>query len=798
MNHPFYHSLLVLLVAACIPLRIEAEEKPQPSILQVTASVSVQEDGISQEPQVEEAAHSNSALRRSTIPTRSCYPDCLWPAHIGVEGRGGNFQEGAGVDLWAPIGQDGRAVVFIQGGGGYFQSLTTSSIGLGGRALFSPRLAFGANVFGDLGIAQHGATFGQIGVGLELFGCGWLLRTNGYFPVVKAHTRSSQQAAIAEETTVLTGLGLRAESYPGFDIEAGGELRFGLGHLWAYGGYFYRDRESQPSISGPRVRVEYRLDCGRPFPRFEWIVNAQYEHDHIHGHTVSGYGGIRYYLGRCRPPTCCDSPLCRYMGRRVWRDRAIWVEMRNLPGIPNQIIFVDNSTDGIGIQTDPATLANGLAMLNPEGVLFFLQNTGNITAGATMAPEPNTQLLGFGDQPSRPVLFANGETFLVTDLTGAGRAVVEGGALLPVVSAPSGAFISGWQIEDGFVGIAQESGVGPVSISDMILIDTTFNAIDSTSGGALTIRDTISTGSDRPLNCSGTAGRVVVNNCRFTGNRGIFWSSPGVGGELRVINGSEITGMTSNAIFFDRGRVLRIEDSTITGSALDGILVLGSATAPGTDIRIFNSTITSATTGIVLNRASALGTSHVLVIEGSRVTGGAFQDGIRWNTFLSSPTITFNERIRNNPLISGGDLGLDVTPPLTAVVATEVSNNTFTGLRAARFRVSNTFGTGTTNITCDGNSLTGAAGSPGYDFRGGGPSVNLVCATIQNNLRTPIGANDINFFFYEGADSKSVFDFSGGTAGLSANNNGIGVFTFGAGPAAAPTSCPLPVIPPAP
>jgi Inverse autotransporter, beta-domain len=246
--------------------------------------------------------------------------DCAnWHPSLEFLGRVGNYRKGGGAIVFTPIGQDECKLLFAQAEGGLFRENYVGSFGLGLRKEWCD-YAWGLNAFADFARAPSGRSYGQGGIGGEVFGNCVVGRVNLYFPGANRNTINVTET---EDFFCYE----REQAFWGFDLEGGYGIELGCGQLWGYAGYYRFEPDKGSSENGPRLRLYYTFDDFLDWCPLELTVGSEWEQNSVHGSSVSGVVSLRIPLFQgCntgRSSSCCCS-VWRQMGDRVFRNNSIW------------------------------------------------------------------------------------------------------------------------------------------------------------------------------------------------------------------------------------------------------------------------------------------------------------------------------------------------------------------------------------------------------------------------------------------------------------------------------------------
>ena len=578
-----------------------------------------------------------SLLLLPLLLSATCYEGNLWESQVELLARLGGERHGAGVDLWIPAMQNRRMVTFVQADFGWFHRMTQGSIGLGHRALWTRDFGYGLNGFLDYGRSGSGVNYYQGGLGGELFTQCWAARANGYWPVARKKLISTSIGLdnFLEGTQVFSNNTLfrrHERSYRGFDAELGRRLDVGPGELWAWAGYYFFDASDVKPVQGPRIRVEY---WSKPMLRWGGTLYfaGEWQYNRIHKSDASAIVGVRFPLcgyGKC--PCWCMDGITRFMGRPVWRERAIWTERETeaidlAPEFITNLFFVNAVGGGTGTQSSPYSVAQ-LNAASTAGDLVVLLGTG---IPGTIAMEENMQVGGFGNGDALNFTVGN-QTITVE---GSGRGELDGG------------------------GITLNNNNTIFSIS----IINSANAIDSsgpTTNGTITDVhfDTIGTAG---INVDDPNGRWTITNNQIT--------SSAAANLIVMANTVDNNALTIVA----RGNTVDSSTGLINFS--------DTSDNSATDLLIDSNTFTTASAPITIDySAGGSGTSLNTIISNNELAGsGAITIASNMGNNVSSITGLIN----NNTFASATGAVIDITAEDEGIIGFTVQSNSDTGSGAA-------------------------------------------------------------------------------------------------------------------
>ena len=447
-----------------------------------------------------------------------------WPAHLWADGRAGTWRHGGGAGIFVPYLQAGNNMFFLQGYAGRFRNAWVGSAGAGYRQMLAKDLAWGINGFVDYGYSDAKVSWVQGSFGAELMGDSWEMRLNVYVPELGAQLISEEVTPVVtldgvDLTTTVTTRRREEKARWGFDTEAGLGICIGQGSLWGYLGYYRFANKGLATFQGPQARLEYRFDLPMDWGLIELTVAGEYTHDNLFGSKAGGYISLRLPL-YCQTSYGCypRTSVCRRIANKVMRMNGFVLRDFtdiNVATSTRQLLFVANvGAPAAGTQTDPTTLNDAVGRASVNDIMFMLQDDGNIPIdGATGAPGATLTLvrgqsvLGFDNQSSVTIDFGSGAELTITDLTGAGRAILVQGTDQDAIVMADTTIIDGIGIEMG------SPGAGPISM------------ITGTNISNIAIQNNILTGdifTERGIDLTGVTGNIAILNNEIVGIAGAF------------------------------------------------------------------------------------------------------------------------------------------------------------------------------------------------------------------------------------------------------------------------------------
>lgn len=341
----------------------------------------------------------------------------LWGPHIDIEAKPGSKRTLGEADLFLPLSQDARTLVF----GNLRTRLDNKSsyegnLGGGVRRMLDSGWNLGAYGYFDRRRSDTGNHFNQVTLGAEALGPDWDLRANAYVPQGdRVRTLSTTVTDGGPSTAALVGTVIQVttpgsttavheeRSLGGYDLEAGWRLplfdRIDRRQLRAYLGS-YRFRDSVATVSGPRLRAEFALtDLPHLWRGAELLLGAEAQHDNVRGSQNFLSVRLRIPLGkteeRARQLTWQErrmtAPVMRDVdvvtnARTVSSTAATQVETATATAAGQAITVLDSTT------TTGAALPAAIAAAGANSTVI-LSGTFN-TSNALIALQPGQTVLG--------------------------------------------------------------------------------------------------------------------------------------------------------------------------------------------------------------------------------------------------------------------------------------------------------------------------------------------------------------------------------------------------------------------
>lgn len=661
---------------------------------------------------------------------------------LQVEGDGGDYRQGGGIDAWVPIAQKGRNLYFMQGRLWRAKHYQTGAAGLGWRHSPSSDLVVGLNAFIDLTRSDKDRYYVQGSLGGEVFWCNWVARGAGYLADWKKRDVEEFYDPFIDGTLIFADQGaIREAAYPGLSGEIGYSICTWAGAITPYVGGYWFTTGGRKDFVGPQLRVEYE---SKPFlDGIQLFFGGVYHYDAVEKSQGRGYVGLR--IGA--PRVCCGSMACYRTGLpvrrelplvRIERDSEI-IPVIGPNGVQLQGLFVNQiaGPTGFGSQTDPMLISD-IPIQGQEGdLIFFLNNDGNILSPVTLLMKDFQVFAGFGDGLSTQVPIFGGGFVTVTDLTGAGRATL----------APAGDGIEmfnetrlqGFAIGGGSTQVMANSKTGLI-IDGMVLDNASNLAVEiEDSPGVITIRNNrISNTGDDAIFINQDIGTSSFSTTLLATNN--------------IIDTSAETGIRFETAI---GSLPETIDITITGNQISD--------TDNDGIRLFLRSDPGVTT-----TANGTVSQNVITNAGTGSNDDAITLQTRFEEATNPGTATF--LFAHNRMTNTGATGINV-------------ENSGSGARPAN---GNTFVTLRNNIDIGSGAASGSAS--GFEFRRALAGDSDLCVTMEGNSTTNVNGRSVNFQGPGIPDELQVTNLSD----LTMNNSLPGTITQTGNVVSTASPCPLP------
>lgn len=522
-----------------------------------------------------------SALSFS-LPALTCLAQAApsWGPHVDLELKPGSRRSLAESDIFLPLAQDGRNLLFANLRGRFDDGDgREGNLGLGARRMLDNGWNVGGYAYFDRRRTDNGNFFNQVTLGGEALGRDWDVRANAYLPRGNRVKQVGAGTAVAGTTTaalagntvqVTTTAGVTSvteeRALRGFDAEVGWRVPVfdaeGPRQLRVYLGAF-RFSDSVSRLSGPRARVELEVaDLRHLWRGGQLTVGAEVQNDQARGTHAFFSLRLRVPLGG-NASGATLSAQARRMAAPIVRDVDIVTQSRT-----NTVVTGANTVE------TATTLDTGQAFT----VLDSGTTTGAALPGAVAAAGANSLVVLSGTfntsgittlQPGQTLMGAG--TFTVRTPSGrtatltTPRATITGAVAgnNPAVALANNATLTGLQVSNTATGggtpnpfAVRANGVTGATVSNNILLGFGNNGGGTAQSLLITGASSNITVSGNTLTSTGTTGITVgLNVVNSTGilvlNNTMSATSNPPATQSRAIvvnNGSFAAGSTGNTI----------------------------------------------------------------------------------------------------------------------------------------------------------------------------------------------------------------------------------------------------------
>lgn len=459
----------------------------------------------------------------------------LWGPHIDIEAKPGSKRTLGEVDLFLPLSQDSRTLVF-----GNLrarldnQSSYEGNFGAGVRRMVDGGWNLGAYGYWDHRRSANHNFFDQATLGAEALGRDWDFRANGYLPFgTRAYALApTSTAALSGASVSVTTAFNEERALKGFDFEAGWRAPIfdseAARQLRLYAGG-YRFSHAGTIVDGPRLRAELTLD---ELPWFgkgtRLFLGAEMQDDNARG-------GQSFLSVRLRIP----------LGQEVAHARPLSAQERRMtaPVMRDVDIVTQNRVASTLIET-ASTTAGGQALT----VLSSDTTTGAALPGAVAAA------------PAANAIILSG-TFNTTAVTRifSGQSLMAGAVTVRTASGRSATVVTSATIAGTNVGSYVVRMSGNNTLSGLTITGTQNNG---TSLVAVHLDDTASNITFSNNTISGTQ---TGNNFAF-GVRGGTITNLLLSGNTITLTGTGLAAQDVRALVFSTATVATVTGNTLSAS----------------------------------------------------------------------------------------------------------------------------------------------------------------------------------------------------------------------------------------
>lgn len=335
-----------------------------------------------------------------------------WGPHIDLEAKPGSKRSLGEADLFLPVSQDDRTLVFANLRARFDNNDSREgNLGLGWRKMQESGWNLGLYGYFDRRRSPNtGYYYNQTTLGAEALGRDWDFRANAYLPVgTKARDLGTTSTAVLSGTSIQVTTADREERAlkgfdgevgwrtPLFDSEAARQLR-----LYA-GGYSFSD--GGVTVEGPRVRAELAMDDLNWFGQGTGLfLGLETQNDGARGHQNFLSLRLRIPLGKERNASRPLSAQERRMTAPVIRDVDIvtqshvastLVETVNAAA-PSAAVTVNGQAASVvsSATTSGAALQAALTAAGNNSTVVL---TGTFNTAATMTVQTGQTVMGAGN-----------------------------------------------------------------------------------------------------------------------------------------------------------------------------------------------------------------------------------------------------------------------------------------------------------------------------------------------------------------------------------------------------------------
>ena len=504
-----------------------------------------------------------------------------WDSHLDFEAKAGTKRSLGEGDLFVPLWQDNRTLVFGNLRGRFDDdSNREGNLGLGVRRMYEGGWNFGGYGYFDRRKTENGNYFDQATFGAEALGRDWDFRGNAYVPYGERvkdlgstttggpATASIVGTTIQVTTPASTTTLLEERALKGFDMEVGWRVPFfeaeANRQLRIYAGG-YRFSDDVAKVEGPRVRAEFTMsELNGLWSGAQLTLSAETQDDNQRG-------GQSFLALRLRVP----------LGGKAEPRKLSWQERRMAAPVVRDVDVVTQARSVVTGST-PAVIETAAATANGQAitVLSSSTTTGPTLQAALNAAGANSTVIlsGSFDTGGAITTLQNGQTVM-----GAGSIGVRTpSGRVATLTTPAATLIGNVGTANYTVIMASNS-----TLTGMTINNTNPTAFENAQG----------------VVANGVSNVRIVNNvinANFTGG------ASGTAHGIDVISGA------SNVLV--SGNTLNV---ATTGSLSLGVQVLSaSATVAGNVLSASGGSSTNATT--FLNNANILpGSSGNTALAGS-------------------------------------------------------------------------------------------------------------------------------------------------------------------------------------
>jgi len=546
-------------------------------------------------------------------PTRSS----KWQPYFDIKARLGNERSLGSANVFLPLAQSRDRLLFADARFTFDDSSATEgNLGLAYRHRLGDRAQggiFGVYGFFDYRKSETNFSYKQLTGGAEWLANDWELRTNLYLPEDNQNTVSSSlitDVALNGTTAIyrVSAQSFMEQALPGYDVEAG--YRFGLNDradIWVLGSYFNFNDTGAPEVSGPRLRVEYRLQNPFGWTGSELGLGLEGQNDDVRGSQGYATAHLRIPLGKANKSRPVLTGLDLRMINPVRRDFDVVTVVDDSPdeeivsetpitdpgsGEIINVYFVEESGVGDCSQDSPCVVstAQSDAVYGVADIIVPVSNSGDITSDIQLTL-PRQQVVGGGDTGNALLQLSTGDQMV---LSGLGARPTLGATL----SMSDASFAAGFNINNpNTVAALSANTITSAGVRDINILGSDgagFEFINAS--GIINIENSNSTNaSGAGLSISGGDATVVLTNVAINdtdSGRSVDIQNTS-GGSIRFDNASRINNNGGSGLLINNigGNINFDAAVSVSGATSNAV----TATNLNTNIVAFNGALDIAT-----------------------------------------------------------------------------------------------------------------------------------------------------------------------------------------------------------
>jgi hypothetical protein len=425
-----------------------------------------------------------------------------WGPFLDVEGMVGNKRSIGELDLFVPLGQSERTLLFADA---RFKADNQESLegnfGLGLRHMLAGGWNAGAYGYFDRRRTPTFNSYNQLTFGGEMLGTNFDLRGNTYWPigqtsnVVSSSAGGPATAAVSGTSLLVTFPGMSTSTeyaMAGFDAEAGVRVPIfdttGPYDLRFYaGGYRFSDGIT-PVVAGPRLRLEftnYRIP--ELWGGTRLMTGVEYQYDDVRGSQVFASLRLRVPL-QAEPRRGTLTYQERRMTDPIVRDIDIVAQVQTVtaPSVTEAATATAAGNTLAVVNAASTSGANLQAAVTGAGANSTIVLSGTFNTTTTTTLQAGQTVVG-----SAPIAVrtASGRNATVTPSGGATIASTVGGSTNPAVAMASNSTLAGMTISrTAGGGLVNPVGVHADGVSGVTISGNTITTTSTGAGTAFGVR----------------------------------------------------------------------------------------------------------------------------------------------------------------------------------------------------------------------------------------------------------------------------------------------------------------------